>query len=128
MRTYSTSQFEIRIKNGLLEMRTEGLRTAAMGAEPEQALDSLLASAPVRAVSFDVRASDFRVSAVQLACRVRHIGRQCRGLPIAFIGRVDQEEQIRLAVTEVEAMNGTARGFRSRSKAHAWLRSACQQA
>ena len=124
--TYSTSQFEIRIQDGLLEMRTEGLRTSAMGAEPELAFDSLFASAPVRAVAFDIRASDFRLSAVQLETRIRQIGRQCRGLPIAFIGRVDQQEQIRVAVTVIGQMDGNARSFRSRNKAHAWLRSVCR--
>ncbi len=128
MRTYSTSQFEIRIADGLLEMRTQGERTAAMGAEPELALDRLLASAPVRAIAFDIRASDFRLSAVQVETRIRQIGRQCRGLPIAFIGRADQHEQTRLAVRVIGQMDGNARGFRSRDEAQAWLRTMCQPA
>lgn len=122
MRTYSTSQFEIRIKDGLLEMRTDGLRTSGMGAEPQRALDSLLRSAPVDAVAFDIRASDFRISDTELECRVREIGRQFRGLPLAFIGRRDQQAQIRLAAAVIGQMNGTARAFISRDKAHAWLR------
>jgi hypothetical protein len=122
LRTYSTSQFEIRIKDGLLEMRTDGVRTSGMGTEPQRALDSLLRGAPVDAVAFDIRASEFRISDTELESRVREIGRQFRGLPLAFIGRRDQQAQIRLAAAVIGQMNGTARAFISRDKAHAWLR------
>lgn len=120
---YSTSQFEIRITDGLLEMRTEGARTSQMGAAPARAMDSLMKSAPVAVVAFDIRASDFRISNLEMESRIRQIGRQCRGLPIAFIGRGDQQGQISLAVRVIGQMDGTARGFQSRDKAHAWLRS-----
>ncbi|WP_339743209.1 hypothetical protein [uncultured Maricaulis sp.] len=122
LRTYSTAQFEIRIADGLLEMRTEGLRTPDMGAEPQRAMESLFKDVSVRAVAFDIRASDFRITNVELESRVRQIGRQCRGLPIAFISRDDQKDQIRIALGAIGQMNGIARGFRSRDKAHAWLR------
>lgn len=122
LRTYSTAQFEIRIADGLLEMRTEGIRVSQMGAEPQRAMDSLLKTATVRAVAIDIRASDFRITDVELESRVRQIGRQCRGLPIAFIGRDDQSGQIRVALGAIGQMNGVARGFRSRDQAQAWLR------
>lgn len=128
MQTYSTSQFEIRIKDGLLEMRIEGIRTPGMSADAARAFESLFRSAPVTAVAFDIRAIDLRISRVDLESRSRHFARQCRGLPVAMIGRGDQQEQMRIAIGVVDRMNGTARAFRSREKAHAWLRSVRQPA
>jgi len=128
LRTYSTSTFEVRIDDGLLEMRTEGVRTSKHGREAERTFESLFKSAPVTAVAFDIRASNYAITAVELESRIRQIGRQCRNIPLAFIGRDDQAEQIRLAVSTIERMHGTARGFRSRDKARAWLNTMRQPA
>ncbi|WP_417482803.1 hypothetical protein [Maricaulis sp.] len=121
MRTYSTSEFEIRIKDGLLEMRSEGTRVSQTGSDGERAFNSLLRSESIEIASFDIRSADFRFTSVELESRIRYIGRQCRGIPLAFIGRSDQQDQVRAAVRAIEKMDGVARGFRSREKALAWL-------
>ena len=118
MRTYSTSEFEIRIDNGLLEMRSEGKRMPQTGSDGERAFNSLLQSESIQLAAFDIRAADFDFSKVELESRIRHIGRQCRGIPLAFIGRGDQQD-----LHVINQMDGIARTFRSRGQALAWLRS-----
>ncbi|WP_417489611.1 hypothetical protein [Maricaulis sp.] len=122
MRTYSTSEFEIRIDNGLLEMRSEGPRVSKSGSDGERAFTSLLRSESIRLAAFDIRAADFAFSKVELETRIRYIGRQCRGMPLAFIGRGDQQDQLRAALRVIEQMDGIARAFRSREQALTWLR------
>ena len=123
MRTYSTSEFEIRIDDGLLEMRSEGKRMPQTGSDGERAFNSLLQSESIQLAAFDIRAADFDFSKVELESRIRHIGRQCRGIPLAFIGRGDQQDQLRAALHVINQMDGIARTFRSRGQALAWLRS-----
>tara|TARA_R110002124_G_C8605900_1_gene484849 strand:+ start:102 stop:482 length:381 start_codon:yes stop_codon:yes gene_type:complete len=123
LRTYSTSEFEIRIDDGLLEMRSEGKRMPQTGSDGERAFNSLLQSESIQLAAFDIRAADFDFSKVELESRIRHIGRQCRGIPLAFIGRGDQQDQLRAALHVINQMDGIARTFRSRGQALAWLRS-----
>ncbi|WP_417469696.1 hypothetical protein [Maricaulis sp.] len=128
MRIYSTTEFEIRIRDGLLEMRSEGTRVSQTGSDGERAFSSLLRGESIEMIAFDIRAADFRFSSVELESRIRYIGRQCRGIPLAFIGRGDQRGQVRAAVQTIEKMDGTARGFQSRQQALAWLKTARQPA
>lgn len=128
MLTYSTGIFEIRISDGLLEVRIEGVRTPQMNGEADRAINSLFNAALVSAVAFDIRASDYALSPVELESRVRQIGRQCCGIPLAFIGRDNQQGQIRRAVNAIEAIHGIARGFRCRRQAYAWLKRTRQPA
>lgn len=122
MRTYSTSEFEIRIDDGLLEMRSEGARVSKSGSDGERAFNSLMQSEPIRLAAFDIRAADFNFSKIELEMRIRHIGRLCRDIPLALIGRGDQQDQLHIALNVIGQMGGNARAFRSRGQAIAWLR------
>ena len=122
MQTFSTENFEIRIDSGLLELRTEGAGLVAMGSGAERALSSMLRLTAVRAVCFDIRASMSQYSEQELGSRIRQIGRLCRGLPIAFIGRKDQSDQIDAALRTHREMGETSRAFRQRCLARAWLK------
>ena len=93
------------------------------GSDGERAFNSLLQSESIQLAAFDIRAADFDFSKVELESRIRHIGRQCRGIPLAFIGRGDQQDQLRAALHVINQMDGIARTFRSRGQALAWLRS-----
>lgn len=128
MRTYSTGIFEIRISDGLLEVRVEGVRTPQMNGEADRAFNSLFNAASVSAIAFDIRACDYALSPIELESRVRQIGRQCCGIPLAFIGRDSQQGQIRRAVNAIESMHGIARGFRCRRQAQTWLKRTRQPA
>ena len=92
------------------------------GSDGERAFTSLLRSESIRLAAFDIRAADFAFSRVELETRIRYIGRQCRGMPLAFIGRGDQQDQLRAALRVIEQMDGIARAFRSREQALTWLR------
>tara|TARA_R110000868_G_scaffold158190_3_gene386135 strand:+ start:18137 stop:18523 length:387 start_codon:yes stop_codon:yes gene_type:complete len=124
LQTFSTEHFEIRIDRGLLEMRTEDAGLLAMGAGTEHALASMLRIATVRAACFDIRASKRRYSDEELSSRIRQIGRLCRSMPIAFIGRQEQRDQIDAALRRYREMSETTRTFRQRCDARAWLKTA----
>ena len=95
-----------------------------MGASAERALSSMLQVTAVKAVCFDIRASMIRYSEQELGSRIRQIGRLCRGLPIAFIGRKDQSDQIAAALRTHREMGEVSRAFRQSCQARAWLKAA----
>lgn len=122
MRTYSTDGFDIRITKGLLEMRNEGTRTAALVSADIRALECLMRSGPVTAILFDFRAAVLAYDPVEAESCIRHVARLCRGLPQAVIARTDQARAVEAMLKTLKSMDVACGGFRSRREAHAWLR------
>ena len=123
---YSTEGFDILIEDGILEMRTEGVRTERAGADPQRAFESLLASAPVRGILFDVRGANYDIDDVSWEARARTISRLCRDYPVGLVARPDQDDQIASIQLYHRERSGQSRTFRSRREARDWLR-ACME-
>ena len=118
----SMDGFEIRIKDQILEMRTEGMRTASMGRDPERVFESLTRSAPVKAVLFDVREAHYVLDATKWEERARVVARMCRDFTCAFIIRPDQTEQVEVLTALHRGYGAVSAHFRSRSQARVWLK------
>lgn len=125
---YSMEGFEIRIDGDILEMRTEGVRTAPMGRDPGRAFESFLAAAPARAVLFDLRGAHYQFGPAEWEERARTIARLCRRHAVAAIGREDQDAQIARVLELHAGMGGEGRAFRSRQRARDWLRASIDAA
>lgn len=117
----SMDGFEIRIKDKILEMRTEGMRTAGMGQDPERAFESLTRAAEVEAVLFDVRAAHYLLDDVAWEQRARVIARMCRNYTCALITRPDQAHQMTRLMALHADFGGESESFRSRTEAREWL-------
>jgi len=113
--------FDIRIDGQVLEMRTEGTRTAAMGRDPGRSFESFLANIHVTGILFDVRGADYQMDEIEWEERARRIARICQDLPTAFVGRQDQDAQIARVLHHLEARNGRGLACRSRQAARIWL-------
>ncbi len=115
--------FEIRIDGRVLEMRTDGPRTAAMGRDPARSFESFLANADVIGILFDVRGADYHFSEIELEERARTIARICQDLPTAIVSRQDQDAQVARVLHHLEARDGRGLVCRSRRAARIWLSS-----
>jgi hypothetical protein len=94
VRAYSMQGFDLRFGGGILEMRTEGERTAAAGRDPGRAFEHFLASEPVQGVLFDVRGAYYKLEPVQWGIRIRTIARLCSNRAMAVIARDDQTPSV----------------------------------
>lgn len=123
---YAMPGFEIRVKDGVLEMRTEGERTQDNGRDTEQAFISLLRHARPKALVFDVRGADYTLSSIAWRERVRSVAKTTRDYPLALIGRSAQMQQCRDIVTAHRQMGGLSDSFTSRRDALRWIASLAQ--
>lgn len=121
VQAYSMEGFELRVDRGILEMRTEGERSAGKGRDVARAFRHFLDSKPVRAVLFDVRGARYTLNDREWEERAHGIARLCRVLPIAIIDREDQTGQTRRVLDIHREMGGTGEAFRSRTAARRWL-------
>jgi hypothetical protein len=117
----SMDGFEIRIKDQILEMRTEGLRTAGTGTDPARAFQSMVSSHNIKAVLFDIREAHYVLNEQAWAERARIVARLCKGFTTAFICRSDQTEQTKSVLGFHRDFGGTSEQFRSRALARDWL-------
>jgi hypothetical protein len=118
----SMDGFEIRIKDGILEMRTEGMRTAGMGLDPERAFKSLVRLHPIEAILFDVRQAHYVLDDLAWSERARIVARMCKSYTTAFICRPDQVDQTRIVLDFHTEFGGRSDQFRSRKMARDWIR------
>lgn len=121
---YSMEGFELRFEGGVLEMRTDGIRTESMGTDPRRAFESLLKNAAVRAVLFDIRGAQYDIHGPALEERARIIGRLCRDFPIALVARPDQDGLAGIFCEMHARQGGDSRICRSRNAARDWLQGA----
>lgn len=118
---YSMEGFEIRIDGGVLEMRTEGTRTAGMGNDPARSFESFLANSDIFGVLFDVRGAVYEFSDLEWEERARTIARVCQPFPTAIVSRPDQDAAARRIQELLELRGGTGLTCRSRQVARDWL-------
>ncbi|WP_291844798.1 hypothetical protein [Maricaulis sp.] len=118
---YSMEGFEIRIDSKVLEMRTEGTRTAVMGRDPGRSFESFLANSDIAGILFDVRGASYDFTPVAWEERARVVARICQPYPTAFVGRPEQEEQINRIMELLEERGGIGLQCRSRKVARIWL-------
>jgi len=121
VQAYSMQGFEIRIDGQVLEMRTDGTRTAAMGRDPGRSFESFLANTHVTGILFDVRGADYQLDEIEWEERARLIARVCQGHPTAFVNRQDQDIQVARVLHHLEARGGRGLSCRSRQAARIWL-------
>ena len=125
---YSMEGFDIRIDGHVLEMRTDGTRTAAMGRDPRRSFESFLANSDTRAILFDVRGAHYHFSDSEWEERARLIARLCQGRPTAFVNHQDQDAQVARVLHHLDMRNGQGLSCRSRQAARIWLRGVTESA
>lgn len=121
VQAYSTEGFDIRIDGQVLEMRTDGTRTAEMGREPGRSFESFLANSHVTGILFDIRGAHYQMVEIEWEERARLIARICQDLPTAFVNRQDQDAQIACVLKQLDARSGRGLSCRSRQAARVWL-------
>ncbi|WP_417488119.1 hypothetical protein [Maricaulis sp.] len=118
---YSMEGFEIRIDGHVLEMRTEGTRTAAMGRDPGRSFQSFMANSDIGGIVFDVRGAQYEFTDFEWEERARVLARLCHHVPTAIICRPDQTGQVARITEQIDARGGVALACRSRQAARTWL-------
>ena len=118
---YSMEGFEIRIDGNVLEMRTEGARTADMGVDTGRSFQSFMDNSDIRGIIFDVRGAHYVFTDLEWEERARLLARLCHHVPSAMICRPDQADQVARVVKHFEARGGKTQVCRSRLAARAWL-------
>jgi len=118
---YSMEGFEIRIDGHVLEMRTEGRRTAGMGRDPGRSFQSFMANSDIRGIMFDVRGAQYEFTDFEWEERARVLARLCHHVPTAIICRPDQTGQVACITDQIVARGGVALACRSRQAARSWL-------
>ena len=121
VQAYSMEGFEIRIDGRVLEMRTEGTRTAGMGRDAARSFESFLTHADISAILFDVRGARYEFSPDAWEERARIVARLCSPYPTAVIGRPDQDHQISRIMKLLKVRGGVGLQCRSRQAARIWL-------
>lgn len=118
---YSMEGFEIRVDGGVLEMRTEGVRTAAMGRDPGRSFATFLANSKVTAIVYDIRGATYEFTPTAWEERARVLARLCNPYPTALVARPDQDAQIFRIVELINQRGGIGLACRSREAARSWL-------
>ena len=118
---YAMPGFEIRVKDGILELRTDGERTEENGQDTERAFGSLVAHAQPDALLFDVREATYTLSPSRWKERAAVVARMTRDYPLAIVIRDDQLVLNNEVITRLREMGGTGKTFTTRTEARAWL-------
>lgn len=119
--SYSMEGFELRLEGRVLEMRSEGERTARASHDAGRAFSSFFADGIVQGVIFDLRGAEYALSDRQWEERAHAFARECRSLPLAVIDRQDQAGKTERLLELHTGMGGRNAGFRSRTEARNWI-------
>lgn len=119
--SYSMEGLDLRLKDGVIELRTQGVRLAGAEQTPAHIFSRIAKQIDSTLILYDVRDATYELSELEIEERYRFVARIFKGYRIAYVIRREQSALAQKACDAHARLGDAASCFTSLNAARRWL-------
>ena len=120
--SYSMEGMDLRLKDGVIELRTQGVRVAGAEKTPAHIFSRIANQIDSSLILYDLRDATYDLSELELEERYRFVARIFKGYRVAYVIHKDQTALAQKACEAHARLGDAASHFTSLGAARRWLK------